>query len=125
MTWSLWCILIAGLLPYVATGIAKSGFHAYDNHNPRAWLAKQTGFRARANAAQSNCFESFPFFATAVLVATMQNASPLYMTIFSSLYILARVAYIVAYAADWPNLRSLCWLLGIISIIVLFTIAAH
>ena len=125
MNWSLWCILMAGLLPYLATGIAKWGFHSYDNHHPRAWLANQTGFRARANAAQSNSFESFPFFAAAVLVATMQGANPLYMTIFSSLYILARVAYIVAYVADWANLRSVCWLFGVISIIALFAISAH
>ena len=58
MTIAYACILLMGLLPYVAAGIAKKGFDDYDNAMPRQWLAKQTGFRARANAAQANLFES-------------------------------------------------------------------
>ena len=34
------CILLAGLLPIVSTGIAKAGFKGYDNRNPREWLAR-------------------------------------------------------------------------------------
>ena len=47
-------VLVAGLMPMVCAGIAKAGAKGYDNHNPRAWLAKQEGYRARANAAQAN-----------------------------------------------------------------------
>ena len=47
-------LLVAGLMPIVCAGIAKAGQKNYDNHNPREWLAKQTGYRARANAAQGN-----------------------------------------------------------------------
>lgn len=66
MNWTYFSLLIAGVLPVACAGIAKLGFKEYDNHNPRAWLAKQTGFRARSNAAQSNNFEAFPFFAAGV-----------------------------------------------------------
>ena len=55
-----WCVLIAALLPFVCAYLAKSrGFGkavasgGYDNHEPRAWLARQTGWQARANAAQA------------------------------------------------------------------------
>ena len=58
MTIAYYCVLFMGLLPIVAAGIAKKGFDGYDNSAPREWLAKQTGFRARANAAQANLFES-------------------------------------------------------------------
>jgi len=54
-------ILIAGFMPMICAVIAKWGAQGYDNHNPRAWMAHQEGFRARANAAQQNCFEAFPF----------------------------------------------------------------
>lgn len=40
-------------------------------HAPRAWLAEQEGFRARANAAQQNLFEVFPFFAVGVILAAL------------------------------------------------------
>ena len=69
MTIAFACVLIAGLLPIVAAGIAKFGFKDFDNSNPRQWLAKQTGFRARANAAQANTFESIPFFFAAIAMA--------------------------------------------------------
>ena len=64
-----WCILFAAILPIVCAGIAKYGMFnihpkqgGYDNNNPRAWLAKQSDWRARANAAQANTFEALPFF---------------------------------------------------------------
>jgi len=40
-------LLVAGLMPIVCAGIAKAGKKNYDNHNPREWLAQQTGYRAR------------------------------------------------------------------------------
>jgi uncharacterized MAPEG superfamily protein len=125
MSWSSWSILIAGLLPYVGTAIAKWGFKSFDNNNPRVWLANQTGFRARANASQNNSFESFPFFAAAVLLATIQGANSSQMDLFASIYIASRLAYIVSYAANWASLRSLFWLFGMISIVALFVISAH
>ena len=69
MTIALWCVLVAGILPYVATSIAKAGAERYDNRDPRAWLDRQEGFRRRADNAQRNSFEAFPFFAAAVIVA--------------------------------------------------------
>ncbi len=66
MTIALWCVFVAGLLPYIATGLAKGGPEKFDNNEPRAWIARQTGAKARANAAQMNSFEVFPFFAAAV-----------------------------------------------------------
>ena len=74
MTIAYYCVLVMGLLPIVAAGIAKKGFDNYDNAQPREWLAKQTGFRARANAAQANLFESLPFFFAAVIIASISNA---------------------------------------------------
>ena len=74
MTTAYWCVLVAALMPYVAVSIAKSGGERFDNSNPRLWLERQQGFRARANAAQANSFEAFPFFAAAVIVAHLTQA---------------------------------------------------
>ena len=68
------CLLMAGLMPLLATAVAKWGFAHYDNHNPRQWLAQQSGARARANAAQANAWEAFPFFAAGVLAAQWMGA---------------------------------------------------
>ena len=124
MNLGLWSIFCAGLLPYFATAFAKWGFENYDNNNPRQWLANQTGFRARANAAQANCFESFPFFAAAILVATYTKAPQVDINLLAITYLLARVSYIACYLLDKASLRSLCWLVGMLSITGLFVISA-
>jgi uncharacterized MAPEG superfamily protein len=113
--------MIAGLLPYVATGIAKAG-GGYNNRDPRAWLATQTGRRARANAAQKNSFEAFPFFAAAVFVAVLSHAPQEKIDHYAELFIIARVLYIGAYIFDLALLRSIVWFVGIGSVIAIFRI---
>jgi uncharacterized MAPEG superfamily protein len=122
MTTAYWCLLIAGLLPYVATGIAKSG-GGYDNRDPRGWLATQTGRRARANAAQKNSFEAFPFFAAAVFVAVLAHAPQAKLDLYAELFVAARVLYIGAYIFDFPVIRTLVWSVGMGAVIAIFCIA--
>ena len=120
MTIAYFCVLVMGLLPYVATGIAKKGWDGYDNGLPRQWLAKQTGFRARANAAQANLFESLPFFFAAVIIASIANAPQARIDILAVGFVLARIAYLICYVANWSTARSIVWLIGIICVISLF-----
>lgn len=120
MTIAYYCVLIMGLLPYVATGIAKKGWEGYDNGLPRQWLAKQTGFRARANAAQANLFESLPLFFAAVIIASIAHAPQARIDLLAVGFVLARIAYLACYVADWPTTRSIVWLIGIICVVSLF-----
>jgi uncharacterized MAPEG superfamily protein len=119
MTTALWCVLIAGLLPYVATLTAKVGAK-FDNHHPRDWLANQEGYRRRANAAQANSFEAFPLFAVAVLVAHVLHGPQARVDMLAMVFIAARVAYLGLYLADWAALRSVAWLAGIVCAVMIF-----
>ena len=120
MTKAFACVLIAGLLPYVCAILAKWGFQNFDNHNPRQWLAHQTGFRARANAAQSNSFEAFPFFATGVIIASLVQVDAARIDLYAMVFVAARVGFIDCYVANKTSLRSWCWLLGLLSVVGLF-----
>ena len=122
MTLALWSVLIAGLLPYLATAAAKWGFKNFDNNNPRHWLAKQDGFRARGNAAQHNSFEAFPFFAAAVIIATLAKASPGALNTLAIVFIAARVGFLLCYLTDKATLRSIFWFIGIASVVAIFGI---
>jgi len=124
MTTALWCVLIAGLLPYVATLTAKIGGERFDNSNPREWLSQQAGHRRRANAAQLNSFEAFPLFAAAVLVAQLLHAPQAKVDVLALVFVAARVCYIGCYVADLAKLRSLCWFVGIGSAIAIFVAGA-
>lgn len=127
-TLAYWCILIAVLLPIACAGIAKSGKFSkprreggYDNHNPRAWLAKQTDWRARANAAQANSFEALPFFIGAVLVAHQLGANQARVDLLALLYIVTRILYVMLYLADNAKLRSVVWTIAFgLNIAILF-----
>lgn len=125
MTIALWCILVAGLLPYVATVIAKAGRKDFDNAQPRAWLSRQEGLRQRANAAQQNAFEALPLFAAAVLTAHLVNGPQRLADLLAIGFILARVLHLLCYLANRPTLRSLVWALGLACVIGLFVVAAQ
>ena len=120
MTIAYACVLFMGLLPYVAAGIAKKGFEQYDNSMPRQWLAKQTGFRARANAAQANLFESLPLFFAAVIIAHLENASQIRVDLLALGFVAARIAYLACYVANWPTARSIVWLAGLVCVVAIF-----
>jgi len=116
-----WCVLVAALLPMVCAGIAKYGMMStpkreggFDNNNPRAWLARQTGWRARANAAQANSFEALPFFFAAVIIAHLLQAGQARLDILAFLFIVLRIAYIMMYVADLAKARSAIWALALL-----------
>ena len=113
-------LLVAGVLPIASTAVAKWGFRQFDNNNPREWLASQTGFRARANAAQHNAFEAFPFFAAAVVLGLVLQLDPVVLDRYCLIFMAARVLYLLAYVADVATLRTLCWLVGYASCIAIY-----
>ena len=120
MTIAYACLLFMGLFPYVATGIAKKGFENFDNSMPRQWLAQQTGFRARANAAQANLFESLPLFFAAVIIASINNAPQATIDLLAIGFVIARIAFLICYLANWPTTRSIVWVAGLICVIAIF-----
>ena len=116
-------LLVAGLMPVVCAGIAKSGFEGYDNSDPRAWLARQTGFRARANAAQANCFEAFPFFAVGVILALLTGVDPHTVDAASLFFVAMRVAYVFCYITDKAKWRTMVWSAAYLTVVGLYALA--
>jgi uncharacterized MAPEG superfamily protein len=123
MNWVYLSLLIAGVLPIACAGIAKAGFRQYDNRDPRAWLARQTGFRARANAAQANSFEAFPFFAAGTLLAIVAGVDAARLTPLCIGFVLARLGYIACYLSDQATLRSIVWAVGYGIVVTLYILA--
>lgn len=110
------CLLVAALLPIVCAGLAKRhGFGrprregGYDNVSPRAWLARQEGPAAWAQAAQENSFEALPLFVAAVLVAHQMGASQAIADALSVAFVILRIVYIWAYITGRASLRSGVW----------------
>lgn len=123
-----WCVLIAALLPIGCAGLAKAGMFGkppreggYDNADPRTWLARQTDWRARANAAQANSFEALPFFIGAVIIAHQLVAPQAFLDVLAFLFVVLRVLYIMMYVSGMSNVRSIVWTVAfVVNIGILF-----
>jgi uncharacterized MAPEG superfamily protein len=124
-----WCVLIAAMLPFACAYLAKwrglgkprreGGF---DNSDPRGWLARQTDWQARANAAQANSFEALPLFIGAVIIAHQLGAPQTQLDILAVLFVTLRIIYISMYVAGLPTIRSAIWGLALlVNIGILFS----
>lgn len=124
MTTAYVCILIAALLPYLWTTIAKSSGPRFDNRDPRRWLSRQENPRVhRANAAHLNAFEAFAPFAAGVLMAQWAGVDPQRIAWLAVAFVVLRVLHGVLYLADKAPLRSLTWLLGFVCVLTLMGMA--
>jgi uncharacterized MAPEG superfamily protein len=123
-----WCVLVACFLPLVCTGLAKWGMFTksrrdggYDNNNPRAWLLRQTDWRARANAAQANTFEALPFFIAAVVIAHQLGAAQTRLDVACLLWVLLRLVYVMMYVGDLATARTAVWTAAfVLNIVIMF-----
>lgn len=127
MTVAYWCVLIAVFLPLLCTWIAKHRDlrrprreGGYDNDDPRAWLARQQGWKARANAAQANSFEALPFFIGAVIIAHQLGAPQTRLDILAVLFVTLRIIYIAMYVGGMATVRSAIWALALLVNVAIF-----
>lgn len=128
LTVAYWSVIVAALLPIACAGLAKWGKlrtprreGGYDNHNPRAWLAQQGDWRARANAAQANSFEALPFFIGAVIIGHQLGTYQTRLDVMAFLFIVLRLVYILLYLADMATARSVAWTLALlVNVAILF-----
>lgn len=112
-------MLIAALLPLFAAVCAKAGGSNFDNEAPRPWLARQEGWRARANAAQANLFEGLPFFYAAALFALYGQADQGWTISLMLTWVVLRAIYLGVYIAGYGALRSTVWGLALVTNIAL------
>lgn len=126
MSTAYWCILIAAVLPYVWTVIAKSsGGERFDNRDPRGWLARQDNPRAiRANGAQLNAFEAFAPFAAGVILAQLAGVDAGLVALLALVFVACRVLHGLFYVFDLALLRTLAWAGGLACVLWLLVAAA-
>ncbi len=114
-----WMVLVAALLPYLTVGGAKAQ-RGYDNADPRAYLARLRGWRARADAAHRNHFEAFPAFAAAVIIAQLRQMPQHRIDLLAVAFVVIRLIYTGCYLADLAPVRSLVWAAGLACVVALF-----
>jgi uncharacterized MAPEG superfamily protein len=113
-----WSLVLSGavvILSLIPLGAARSqaDFTPSDLAAPRAMFERLPAWGKRANWAHQNTFEAFTLHAPACLLALIVAShgwAPTSVAIGAAwLHPLLRLAYIGAYVANVPPLRSLCW----------------
>jgi len=127
MTLAYWCVLVALILPYSFTMIAKVGgrMPLGKNRGPREFLESLDGMAKRAHWAQLNSFEVTPAFAIAVIIAhQIGNAPQATLDHLAVYFVISRVLYGICYLVDWPSMRTLVWTTGMALIVGFFVVSA-
>ena len=122
MTIPFYCILAMIVVTYlskVPVAIAMAKLGGYNNRTPRDQQAQLTGWGRRALAAHQNSFEVFPVFTAGVFIAHLSGADPVWSARLALLFVVSRVAYLFFYWYDLDKLRSLMWMVGILSSLTL------
>lgn len=116
-------LFIVMLLPFLAKAplvVAMSRQSGgYDNHNPRAQQKALEGFGERANAAHYNSFEALGVYSAAVLATVAAGQVDTLTITLGWIFVISRVAYLICYWLNVSTVRSLIWLVGIISAFVM------
>lgn len=122
MSFAIWSILIAAILPILASMPAKFGSagKGYDNTKPRDPAFYADAFRARAAGAQANSYEAFGFYSVAMLIGLTQGGSVEWLSILAMVFIAIRIVYIACYLGNKASLRSLVWFAGFITNVLIF-----
>ena len=118
--WMLMASVALGFLHIVAASHAASLQRGY------RWTAGArdenlpplSGVAGRLDRASRNFFETFPLFATVVLVVVIAGRNSSLSIWGAQLYFWSRVAYLPLYAAGVWLLRSLVWNVAILGVVL-------
>ena len=107
LTWSICLglvyVLIAAFLMTSQRGLG------WNIGNRDGEAARLCGAAARAQRASRNFFETFPFFAAAVLAVLLTQRNSAHTALGAQLYFWGRVAYLPLYIIGIPYVRTLAW----------------
>ncbi|MEP7131503.1 MAG: MAPEG family protein [Sphingomicrobium sp.] len=110
MTIAEWCLFSAVLLYLLTLAPTKAlAPQEFDNANPRDQGFYNHPIRKMALGAHINGIETFPFFAAAVLLAEFRHAPQHWIDGLALAFLLTRIAFVVAYIANRPTLRTVLW----------------
>ena len=123
MTIELTCLgwaTVLGLVHIIVAGNARTkefgtkwNMSARDDKKPPL-----SPFTDRLFRAQSNFFETFPLFSSAVLIVTVSQSYSTYSRWGALIYLVARIIYFPLYAFGVPVIRTVVWLFSIIGLLL-------
>ena len=101
-------VVVASMVPLGAAR-SQANFQLSDLAAPRAMFERLPAWGQRATWAHQNSFEALILFAPSCLLALIGGVDSTVAAVLALAWPALRLAYIAAYVANLPPLRSLCW----------------
>ncbi len=107
LAWSI-CLGLVSVLVAASFGTAQRTL-GWNLSNRDQEMKPLSGAAARAQRANRNLLETFPFFAAAVLAVVLVKANSSSTALGAQLYFWGRLAYLPIYIIGLPYVRTLVW----------------
>ncbi|MEZ5956003.1 MAG: MAPEG family protein [Hyphomonadaceae bacterium] len=111
-------LLFAIVFIQATAGIRQNGGLTMANNRDN--LPAPNTFLARAKRNVDNMRENLWFFAPAVLIVAITEASTSWTVLGAQVFFYARLAHSITYLAGWPIVRPLFWFAGIVGCALIF-----
>ncbi|MGF0667160.1 MAPEG family protein [Stenotrophomonas maltophilia] len=120
LTMLAWSVLLGFVYIFATSTVVTRERGMKWNASARDGDAKPlSALAGRLQRAQANILETFPFFAAAAIAVVVAGRSNDTTALAAQAYVWARVVYLPLYAAGVPYVRSLVWLVSLLSILAL------
>ena len=118
--WLMLTIILTGLMwiPYILDRCAVRGL-SVTLGNPSPSDKPQSPWAQRMMAAHDNAVENLVLFAPLVLIAHALQISTATTAAACAVFFWARLAHFIVYTLGIPVLRTLCWTVGWLALVVL------
>ncbi|MDO5530084.1 MAG: MAPEG family protein [Paracoccus sp. (in: a-proteobacteria)] len=127
MSAELTVLALAAILQAVQIGLAGAAMNRDAgmgwNAGPRDEKPDFSPLTGRLRRAVDNHFEGLAFFTIAVLVVTLGGAAGGFTAFCAWVYLIARIAYVPAYALGWSPWRSVIWGAGFLATMAMIAAA--
>ena len=122
MSFELWMLMAAALLGLVHMSAASFAFKAQVGNRytvgARDEGLRPAGVAGRLARAQANFMETFPIFATFILVVELTGAQGSLSWWGAALYLAGRIVFLPLYAAGLPWVRTFSWNLATLGLVL-------
>ena len=98
---------------------SRFGFDLWGIVGNRDNLPELSVVAGRLDRAKNNMREALPIFLTLALLALVKGGDTSKVAHAALIFLIARVVYVPAYVSGVPMLRSLVWLVGVASLVMM------
>ncbi len=124
MTTDLWILACTGILALAQMSLQSFTYKAQVGNaytvGPRDQPIAPAGLAGRADRAYRNLLEALPVFAIGVVVAHLAGKADAWTALGCWIFLIARIAFVPAYLAGWPWVRTLIWNASAVGIVMVY-----